>query len=71
MKISVSLTPEDLRFVDQKTDEGLFPSRSAAIHAAIRVMRERELSDSYGAAWREWNDSGDAEAWDGTVSDGL
>ena len=27
--------------------------------------------DAYAAAWQEWEDSGDSEAWAGTVADGL
>ncbi len=71
MKVSVSLTDEDLKFVDEQTDAGLFASRSAAVQAAIRLLRDRTYVDSYAAAWDEWDDSGDSALWESTALDGL
>ena len=70
MKISVSLPHDDLAFVDEETRAGRFETRSAAIHAAIRLLRDRRYVDSYAAAWDEW-DGTDAEAWNSVDSDGL
>lgn len=44
-------------------------SRSAAIQAAIALLRAAELSDDYAAAWAEW-DSNDVELWDSASVDG-
>jgi Arc/MetJ-type ribon-helix-helix transcriptional regulator len=59
MKISVSLPDEDVE------------SRSAVVHTAVRMLRSSKLGDAYEDAWREWEESGDADLWDTTVSDGL
>lgn len=71
MKVSVSLSDADLKFVDEQTDSGLFASRSAAVQAAIRLLRDRTYTDSYAAAWSEWDDSGDSAMWEPTTEDGL
>ena len=71
MKVSVSLSDEDLQFVDEQTQEGSFSSRSAAVQAGIRLLRERQYIDSYAAAWDEWDTSGDSALWDSPSADGL
>lgn len=70
MKISVSLPAEDLEFVDEQTRRGIYPSRSAAVHAAVRALRDRETLDAYAEAWDEW-EAGDGAAWDAAVADTL
>jgi hypothetical protein len=70
MKLSVSLPAEDVEFLDAYASEHAIPTRSAALQRAIRSLRVGELSAVYGDAWREWADSGDAEAWESTVADG-
>lgn len=71
MKLSVSLTGEDVEFLDAYAAAHAFPSRSAALQQAIRVLRLSELDDAYGAAWAEWGESGDAADWEPTAGDGL
>jgi putative addiction module CopG family antidote len=71
MKVSISLPEEDIRFVDEQATAGLFASRSATIHAAIRLLRDRGYQDSYAIAWQEWSDDGDEAIWDATAADGL
>ena len=68
--MSVSLPDDDVRFVDEQARVGLFESRSAAIHAAIRLLRDRQHVDSYAAAWDEW-DGDDGVAWDNVSHDGI
>ena len=70
MKVSISLPIEDLEYVDAQTAAGVFPTRSAAVHAALRLLRDREHVDSYARAWDEW-DAGDGAAWDALVGDGI
>lgn len=75
MKVSVSLPSDDITFLDAYArDEGL-PSRSAALHEAVRELRRMAraaaLSTDYADAWEEWASSGEAAAWDATVGDGL
>lgn len=71
MKVSVSLAGEDVEFLDAYAATHAFPSRSAVVQQAIRVLREGELGDAYGPAWEEWARSGEAEAWEPTTADGL
>lgn len=71
MKVSVSLPGEDVEFLDAYASAHAFPSRSAVLQQAIRVLRLSELDDAYGAAWAEWDQSGDAAVWDTTAGDGV
>jgi hypothetical protein len=38
---------------------------------ARATLRASELGAAYEDAWQEWFESGDAEAWDAIVDDGL
>lgn len=71
MKVSVSLPPGDVVFVDAYAQAQGFSSRSAVVHQAIELLRNRDIGDEYEAAWAEWIASEDAELWDSTISDGL
>lgn len=66
MKISVSLPDEDVRFLD---DQG--PNRSATLHEAVALLRERQLTEQYAEAFTEWDESADAKLWDSATADGL
>ncbi len=71
MKVSVSLPGDDVQFLDDYVRDRGLNSRSAALHRAVRLLRAAELGGSYEAAWKEWADKGDAEAWEPTTHDGL
>ncbi len=71
MKISISLPAEDLEFVDAQTSTGLFASRSAVLHAAVRLLKDRHYADSYAAAWDEWDASEDGAMWNAVIGDGV
>ena len=71
MKLSVSLPSEDVEFLDEYARTEGYRSRSAVVHAAVRMLRSVGLGESYAEAWSEWSDSGEAEAWDSAVGDGL
>jgi len=71
MKISVSLPEEDVEFLDSYAQSQGYESRSAVVHTAVRMLRSSKLGDAYADAWREWEESGDAELWDQATSDGL
>jgi Arc/MetJ-type ribon-helix-helix transcriptional regulator len=71
MKISVSLPDEDVAFLDSYAQSQGFESRSAVVHTAVRMLRSSKLGDAYADAWREWEESDDAELWDRTATDGL
>lgn len=71
MKLSVSLSPSEVETLDKYARAAGLKSRSAAIQQAIKLLGDPELEDAYAAAWQEWEDSGDSEAWAVTVADGL
>lgn len=72
MKVSVSLSAADLAFLDEYARSSGAPSRSAVMHEAVRMLRERQLGDAYEQAWDEWaTASDDSAAWDGLSGDGL
>lgn len=71
MKLSVSLSEEDVAYLDSYAKGRGLDSRSAALQRAIRLLREAELGDEYEQAWSEWNVSEDASLWDQTLTDGL
>ena len=71
VKLSVSLSPSEVETLDKYARAAGLKSRSAAIQQAIKLLGDPELEDVYAAAWQEWEDSGDSEAWAVTVADGL
>lgn len=66
-KISLSLSDADIAFLDEQTLAGEFASRSAAVQAAVRLLRESRLADAYAEAFGEWDDA----EWEGATSDGI
>lgn len=70
MKLSVSLSAEDVAFVDEYVERTGEPSRSSAIQRAIALLRAAELEDEYAAAFDEV-DRAETAAWDRAVADGL
>lgn len=71
MKLSISLSDEDVAALDRYVEAAGVASRSAAIQRAIRMLRDPELEDAYAAAWDEWTASGEATTWEVTTMDGL
>ncbi len=71
MKVSISLPDDDVRFLDEYAEAQGYASRSAVVLTAVRILRASKLGDAYADAWLEWQDSGEADAWNPTASDGL
>jgi Arc/MetJ-type ribon-helix-helix transcriptional regulator len=71
MKVSVSLPEDDVEFLDACARARRFPSRSAVLHQAVRLLRQAELGPAYDDAFREQEGSSEAAAWDTTAADGL
>lgn len=71
MKLSVSMSEEDIAVLDEYARAAGLRSRSAAIQHAIRLLSHADLENDYAAAWDEWESSGERTAWEGTVGDGL
>jgi metal-responsive CopG/Arc/MetJ family transcriptional regulator len=71
MKLSVSLPDEDVAILDEFARTAGLPSRSAALHLAVRMLRLPDLEQDYEAAWQEWEESGDQATWGVTTADGI
>lgn len=71
MKVSVSLPPDDIEFLDHYAREHEIGSRSAALHRAVELLKAAQLGDAYAQAWQEWDETGEALGWETTAADGL
>jgi antitoxin MazE9 len=71
MKLSVSVSEEDVALLDEYARASGLRSRSAALQHAIRLLRHVDLERDYAAAWEEWESSEERAAWESTVGDGL
>jgi Arc/MetJ-type ribon-helix-helix transcriptional regulator len=71
MKVSVSLSEEDLATLDRYVEQAGLESRSAAVQHAIRRLQDPQLEADYAAAWQEWASAGDEDAWAAASLDGL
>jgi Arc/MetJ-type ribon-helix-helix transcriptional regulator len=71
MKVSVSLPEVDVEFLDAYARTEGYPSRSAVLQKAIRLLRATELTNPYQEAWGEWAASREASNWEVTIGDGL
>ena len=71
MKLSVSLSDDDVALLDEYARTTGLKGRSAVIQFALRLLRQAELEQDYAAAWEEWEASGEETAWDATAADGL
>lgn len=71
MKLSVSLPDEDVAYLDAYAESAGLPSRSAALHRAVRLLRSSALGTEYADAWRDWEEEGEAGIWEAALVDGL
>ena len=71
MKLSVSLSNEDVEYLDAYAETQGLESRSAALQKAVRLLRASELGAAYEDAWAEWAGSEDSDLWDAATADGL
>jgi Arc/MetJ-type ribon-helix-helix transcriptional regulator len=71
MKLSVSLSDDDLAVLDSYVEKKGLPSRSAGVQRAIRMLRFPALEDDYSRAWDEWSETGEDDVWDTAAGDGL
>lgn len=70
MKLSVSLSDEDVALLDEHARSRGLRSRSAALQQAVRLLRQVDLEGDYAEAWKDWESSGDRAAWEGVAGDG-
>jgi hypothetical protein len=71
MKVSVSLPEDDVEFLDSYAQAQGIESRSAALHKAVGLLRDAQLAGAYEDAWDSWTASGEDEAWESVLADGL
>lgn len=69
MKLSVSLPEDDVDFLDKYALDNGVPSRSAAVHKAVRLLRSSQLVSEYEQAFSDWTE--ESTAWETVVGDGL
>jgi len=60
----VSLPESECEYLDQCVEEGLYPSRSAVLLRALRLLRSADLGAMYSDAIAEWEQSSDGSDWD-------
>ncbi|HTX97472.1 MAG TPA: ribbon-helix-helix domain-containing protein [Mycobacterium sp.] len=71
MKLSVSLSDDDVAALDAYVKRAGLPSRSAGLHHAVQMLRHPDLEDDYAEAWAQWSADEGSAAWEGTVGDGV
>lgn len=71
MKLSVSLPEDDVEYLDAAANARGYPSRSAVVHRAVRLLRATELGDDYANAWADWDKSPDSAEWSTATGDGI
>lgn len=71
MKLSVSLTEDDVAALDEYVRSAGLPSRSAAVQLAVRRLRQGDLEQAYADAFAEWDASGERDQWERAAGDGL
>jgi Arc/MetJ-type ribon-helix-helix transcriptional regulator len=64
MKLSVSLPEVECEFLDKCVEQGLYPSRSAVVLRALRLLRSADLGKMYSDAFDEWDESDEGADWD-------
>lgn len=71
MKLSVSLSDEDVEALDAYVKRTGLPSRSAGLQRAVQMLRHLDLESDYAEAWAEWSADQDSAAWESTAGDGV
>jgi Arc/MetJ-type ribon-helix-helix transcriptional regulator len=71
VKLSVSLSEQDVEFLDDYATSHGVRSRSATVQRAVALLRAHVLSDSYEQAWTEWEAGDEASLWDTVAADGV
>lgn len=71
MKLSVSLSEQDVAVLDAYVEQTGLSSRSAGVQHAVQMLRYPALEKDYAKAWNELSESGESDVWEPTVGDGL
>ncbi len=70
-KVSITLRPDLMRFLETYQTQNRLESRSAVIHQALEMLRSETLAAEYREASQAWDASPDSEIWDRSAGDGL
>jgi hypothetical protein len=71
MKLSVSLSDEDVAVLDAYVKKAALPSRSAGLQRAVQMLRYPDLEDDYAESWAQWAADEDSAVWDTIIGDGV
>jgi hypothetical protein len=71
MKLSVSLSDQDIAVLDAYVKKAGLPTRSAGLQRAVQMLRHPALEEDYAQAWAQWSADEDAKAWETTGGDGV
>ena len=71
VKLSISLSDEDVEFIDAWAEQAGLSSRSAVVQQALARLRASDMLGDYADAWDEWQAEGDDESWDAASGDGA
>lgn len=71
MKLSVSLSDDDVATLDAYIQRAGLPSRSAGLQRAVQLLRYPDLENDYAQAWSQWSTDEESSAWEGAVGDGV
>ena len=63
MKFSINLPAAELNFLDKCVEDGRYPSRSAVVLDALRLLRSADLGTMYADAFTEWDKSKEGIDW--------
>ena len=71
MKLSVSLSDEDVAVLDAYVEQAGLSSRSAGVQRAVQMLRYPALEEEYAQAWEQWSDDEESHAWEPTSGHGI
>jgi hypothetical protein len=71
VKLSVSLSEDDIAVLDAYVKKTGLPSRSAGLQRAVQMLRYPALEEDYANAWSQWSADEHAEDWEATAGDGI
>ena len=63
MKFSINLPAAEMNFLDKCVEDGRYPSRSAVVLDALRLLRSADLGAMYAEAFTEWYKSKEGIDW--------
>jgi Arc/MetJ-type ribon-helix-helix transcriptional regulator len=65
MVATCPIADDECEDLDRCVDEGQYPSRSAVLLRALRLLRCADLGAMYAEAFTEWASSDEGADWDG------